>query len=269
MRDIFSADDFTVVNLEGPLTTQTSERSGRQFNFRGRPEYVQILSGSSVEVCTLANNHALDFKEAGLNDTAANVMNAGMGAAGYQNAWYEEKDGARVCFLAFTEWDYSADEIAARVREEAAGSDIVIVSMHWGEELRAKPTSTQERYAHAIIDAGADLVLGHHPHVLGGIEQYKGKYIVYSLGNFCFGGNSNPDDKDTMIFQQTFNISNAGVVTDGGINIIPCSISSISANNNYQPTPLSGEEGDAVIRKVAALSSAPSITWMDSYTGPR
>ena len=224
---------------------------------------------ASVEVCTLAHNHALDFKEGGLNDTAANVMNAGMGAAGYKNAWYEEKDGVRVCFLAFTEWDYSADEIAARVREEKAGSDIVIVSMHWGEELRAKPTSTQERYAHAIIDAGADLVLGHHPHVLGGIEQYKGKYIVYSLGNFCFGGNSNPDDKDTMIFQQTFNVSNSGVVTDGGINIIPCSISSISANNNYQPTPLSGEEGNAVIRKVAALSSAPSITWMDSYTGPR
>ena len=105
-----------------------------RFNFRGRPEYVQILSGSSVEGCTLANTHALDFKEAGLNDTAANVMNAGMGAAGYQNAWYEEKDGVRVCFLAFTEWDYSADEIAARVRGEAAGSDIVIVSMHWGEE---------------------------------------------------------------------------------------------------------------------------------------
>lgn len=162
VRDIFSADDFTVVNLEGPLTTRTSERAGRQFNFRGRPEYVRILSGSSVEVCTLANNHALDFKEGGLNDTAANVMNAGMGAAGYKNAWYEEKDGVRVCFLAFTEWDYSADEIAARVREETAGSDIVIVSMHWGEELRAKPTSTQERYAHAIIDAGADLVLGHH-----------------------------------------------------------------------------------------------------------
>ena len=87
--------------------------------------------------------------------------------------------------------------------------------------IRDSATSTQERYGHAIIDAGADLVLGHHPHVLGGIEQYKGKYIVYSLANFCFGGNSNPNDKDTMIFQQTFVVDGAGNVSDGGINIIP------------------------------------------------
>ena len=84
VRDIFAGDDFTVVNLEGPLTTQTSKRSGRQFNFRGSPEYAQILSGSSVEVCTLANNHALDFREAGLNDTAANVMEARHGRGGLQ-----------------------------------------------------------------------------------------------------------------------------------------------------------------------------------------
>ena len=269
VRGIFAADDLTVVNLEGPLTTQTSKRSGRQFNFRGSPEYVQILSGSSVEVCTLANNHALDFKEAGLNETAANVLNAGMGAAGYKNAWYEEKDGVRLCFLAFTEWDYSAEEIAARVREEKAASDIVIVSMHWGEELRAEPTNAQVQYGHAIIDAGGDLVLGHHPHVLGGLEQYKGKYIVYSLGNFCFGGNSNPDDKTTMIFQQTFAVNGAGEVTDGGINIIPCSISSAASTNNYQPTPLTGEAAAAVINRVASLSSVQNITWMDSYTGMR
>ena len=93
--------------------------------------------------------------------------------------------------------------------------------------LRARPTDTQVRYGRALIDAGADLVLGSHPHVVGGLEQYKGKYIVYSLGNFCFGGNSNPDDKDTIIFQQTFNVTGAGEVTDGGINIIPCSISSV------------------------------------------
>ena len=175
----------------------------------------------------------------------------------------------RVCFLAFTEWDYSAGELAERVREEKKESDIVIVSMHWGEELRARATSTQEKYGRALIDAGADLVLGHHPHVVGGLEQYKGKYIVYSLGNFCFGGNSNPDDKDTMIFQQTFNISGAGEVSDGGINLIPCSISSVESTNNYQPTPLRGEAADAVIRKIASHSSVDEITWMDSYTGMR
>ena len=269
VRDIFAADDFTVVNLEGPLTTQTSKRSGRQFNFRGDPEYVNILSGSSVEVCSLANNHALDFKNAGLSDTAANLESVGVGAAGYDNAWYGEKDGVRVCFLSFTEWDYSADAIAERVRQEKENSDLVIVSVHWGEELRNRATSTQERYGHAIIDAGADLVLGHHPHVLGGIEQYKGKYIVYSLANFCFGGNSNPNDKDTMIFQQTFVVDGAGNVSDGGINIIPCSISSVSSTNNYQPTPLTGDAAAAVIDKVSSYSTVEEILWMDSYTGRR
>ena len=269
VRDIFAVDDFTVVNLEGPLTTQTSKRSGRQFNFRGDPEYVNILSGSSVEVCSLANNHALDFKDAGLSDTAANLESAGVGAAGYDNAWYGEKDGVRVCFLSFTEWDYSADAIAERVRQEKENSDLVIVSVHWGEELRNRATSTQERYGRAIIDAGADLVLGHHPHVLGGIEQYKGKYIVYSLANFCFGGNSNPNDKDTMIFQQTFVVDGAGNVSDGGINIIPCSISSVSSTNNYQPTPLTGEAAAAVIDKVSSYSTVEEILWMDSYTGRR
>ena len=270
---ISAAGDCTlggdVVNLEGPLTTQTSKRSGRQFNFRGDPEYVKILSGSSVEVCSLANNHALDFKNAGLSDTAANLESVGVGAAGYDNAWYGEKDGVRVCFLSFTEWDYSADAIAERVRQEKENSDLVIVSVHWGEELRNRATSTQERYGHAIIDAGADLVLGHHPHVLGGIEQYKGKYIVYSLANFCFGGNSNPNDKDTMIFQQTFVVDGAGNVSDGGINIIPCSISSVSSTNNYQPTPLTGDAAAAVIDKVSSYSTVEEILWMDSYTGRR
>ena len=141
---------------------------------------------ASVEVCTLANNHALDFKEAGLNDTAANVMDAGMGAAGYKNAWYEEKDGVRVCFLAFTEWDYSADEVAARVREEKAGSNIVIVSMHWGIHFKEAVIAEYQRYyAHFAIDHGADLVLGHHAHILKPIEIYKGKAIFYSLGNLA------------------------------------------------------------------------------------
>ena len=170
-----------------------------------------------------------------------------------------EKDGVRICFLAFTEWDYSVDDVSARVREEKGGSDIVIVSMHWGEELRARPTDTQVRYGRALIDAGADLVLGSHPHVVGGLEQYKGKYIVYSLGNFCFGGNSNPDDKDTIIFQQTFNVTGAGEVTDGGINIIPCSISSVPSTNNYQPRPWT-----AKLRRRSLARSPRSRPWKRS-----
>ncbi|NLF29209.1 MAG: CapA family protein, partial [Clostridiales bacterium] len=269
VRDVFQADDFTVINLEGPLTTGTTKRPNRPFNFRGRPEYVEILSGSSVEVATLANNHALDFQKEGLLETTRILSDAGIGAAGFSSAHYAEKDGIRLCFLAFTEWDYSAKQIASVVRGERENCDLLIVSMHWGRELQPKATGTQRTYGRAIVDAGADLVLGHHPHVVGGIEKYNGKYIVYSLGNFCFGGNTNPRNKDTMIFQQTFTFDFGSGVTDAGINIIPCSISSVSSTNNYQPTPLNGARAQRVLEEVASHSPLKStdILWMDGFIG--
>ena len=90
-------------------------------------------------------------------------------------------------------------------------------------------------------------MIGHHPHVLQGIDQYQGKYIIYSLGNFCFGGNRNPADKDTMIFQQTFTFSKEGKAQPGEARVIPCSVSSVSSRNNFQPTPLEGEDYDRVL----------------------
>ena len=98
-------------------------------------------------------------------------------------------------------------------------------------------------------------MLGHHPHVLQGIEVYNGKNIVYSLGNFCFGGNSNPADKDTMIFQQTFTVENGELAADNVTNIIPCSVSSESGYNNYQPTPLEGDEAERVRGRIEEYSS--------------
>lgn len=269
VRDIFTEDDFTVVNLEGPLTTSTKQRSGRQFNFRGAPENVQILSGSSVEVCSLANNHALDFSKEGLIETAQVLTDAGIGAAGYENAYYAEKNGVRVGFLSYTEWDCSAEEIARRVSAAKENCDLLIVSMHWGAEARYSATSRQEKYGRAIVDAGADLVLGHHSHVVGGIEQYRGKYIVYSLGNFCFGGNRNPRDKNCMIFQQEFFVdAETGTVTDAGIRILPCSISSTSSTNNYQPTPLRGEASAAVLKTIAENSSVDmeKMVWLEDFS---
>lgn len=139
--------------------------------------------------------------------------------------------------------------------------------MHWGEEKRFKTTTTQRQYGHAIIDVGADLVLGNHSHVVGEIEKYNGKYIVYSLGNFCFGGNSNPEDKDAFIFQADLCNRRKRRISDGGIDIVPCSTSSVSSTNNYQPTPLTGERAAEVLTKIAkyASVSAEDIVWMDGY----
>ena len=136
----------------------------------------------------------------------------------------------------------------AKVKEE--GAALTIVVFHWGNEKEISPDSNQTTLGRMAIDEGADLVVGHHPHVLQGIEKYKGKYIVYSLGNFCFGGNAYPSDMDTMIFQQTFTLDADGVKTDDQIQVIPCSISSDASYNNYQPTPVQGEEAARILSKI-------------------
>jgi poly-gamma-glutamate synthesis protein (capsule biosynthesis protein) len=127
--------------------------------------------------------------------------------------------------------------------------------IHWGEERVYSATDAQVAYGRALVDAGADLVLGSHSHVVGGIELYNGKYIVYGLGNFCFGGNSNPSDKDAMIFQQTFVLDPDAGIVDGGISVIPVSTSSVAYANDYRPTPLSGMEARRVLRKIDDYST--------------
>lgn len=154
---------------------------------------------------------------------------------------------------------------------KADGAELVIVIFHWGNETETVPDTNQMTLGRLAIDEGADLVCGHHPHVLQGIETYKGKNIVYSLGNFCFGGNSSPSDMDTMIFQQTFTITSNGVQADNVTNIIPCSISSADGYNNYQPTPATGDEATRIKAKIdersAAIPSADSTAKSSGDTG--
>ena len=126
--------------------------------------------------------------------------------------------------------------------------------MHWGIEKDYNQTSAQIKLGHYMIDNGVDLILGTHPHVIQGIEKYNDRYIVYSLANFSFGGNPNPSDKDTFIFQQTFKFKDGNLILDDNIKIIPSSISSTKRNNNYQPTPLDGHDAERVISKINSKS---------------
>ena len=268
VREIFENDDLTIINLEGTLTLSKDKRSGRQFNFRGEPANTQIMSSSSIEVATFANNHAKDYKEQGFEDTIKTVEDYEIGVSAYSKTYTTDVNGAAVTILAVTEWDYTTDELTQMVQQVRQESDLVIVSIHWGEESLYKPTSTQEKYGHALIDAGADLVIGNHSHVVGAIELYNEKYIVYSLGNFCFGGNGNPKDKDCMIFQQEFIVYSDGTVDDGGIGIIPCSVSSVSNKNNFQPTPKTGEDALKLLSKIGKYSTLDydETLWLDSFT---
>ena len=253
VKSIFEADDLTIANLEGTFT-DLKTRADKTYAFKGPAEFVKILTSSSVEAVTLANNHSRDYGMQSLTDTRNTLDSAGVIHFGYDVTKVVEVKGIKVGLVGIYELiDHTGraqqvkDNIA-KVKSE--GADIVIVIFHWGIERDAAPNSHQTMLGRLAIDEGADLVCGHHPHVLQGIETYKGKNIVYSLGNFCFGGNSNPSDKDTMIFQQTFTVTKEGVKDDNVTNVIPCSLSSEKNRNNYQPTPATGSEAERIMKKI-------------------
>lgn len=253
VKSIFEADDLTIANLEGTFT-DLKTRADKTYAFKGPAEFVKILTSSSVEAVTLANNHSRDYGAQSLTDTRNTLDAAGVVHFGYDVTKVVEVKGVKVGLVGIYELiDHTGraqqvkDNIA-KVKSE--GADIVIVIFHWGIERDAAPNSHQTMLGRLAIDEGADLVCGHHPHVLQGIETYKGKNIVYSLGNFCFGGNSNPSDKDTMIFQQTFTVTKDGVKDDNVTNVIPCSLSSERNRNNYQPTPATGSEAERIMKKI-------------------
>ena len=139
------------------------------------------------------------------------------------------------------------------VAENKKPDNLVIVSFHWGIEGINRPIDNQTQLGRAAVDAGADLILGTHPHVLQGIETYKGKHIVYSLGNFVFGGHSNPADKDSIIYQETFTLKDGRVETTAS-SILPVRISSVTTRNDYRPVLLDGGEKERVLARVDQYS---------------
>lgn len=257
VNPVFSKDDVTIVNFEGTLT-DSEYRADKQFAFKADKSYVNILTEGSVEAVNLANNHSKDYGEESYTDTIAALDEAGIANFGYDRTAMMEIKGVKVGLVGtyvLAEGIGVKDSMVTNIQSlKAQGAQLVIVSFHWGEEKAAYPEEVQKELAHAAVDQGADLVIGHHPHVLQGIEKYNGRNIVYSLGNFCFGGNSYPSDMDTIIFQQTFTFEGGEQKEDDVTNIIPCRISSADGYNNYQPTPAEGEEADRILQKLEERS---------------
>lgn len=255
---IFSQDDLTIVNFEGTLTNSEA-REDKQFAFKADPAYAKILTAGSVEAANMANNHSKDYGEQSYTDTIKALEDEGITTFGYDRIAVMDVKGVKVGLLGtyvLREGLGIKDSMIANLQSlKEQGAQIIIASFHWGSEKAYEPDSTQIELAHAAIDNGADLVLGHHPHVLEGIEEYQGKNIVYSLGNFCFGGNAYPSDMNTIIFQQTFTIKDGELQEDNVKNIIPCRISSEDGYNNYQPTPAEGEQKDDILQKIEEYSS--------------
>ena len=271
VKDIFSTDDLTIANFEGTLT-DSDEREDKTFAFKAPASYASILTGGSVEAVNTANNHSHDYGEQSFDDTLAALDDAGIVHFGYDETAVMDVKGIKVGLVGIYElYDHLEREQQLKdniAKVKADGAQLIVVIFHWGNETETVPDSNQTTLGRIAIDEGADLVCGHHPHVLQGIETYKGRNIVYSLGNFCFGGNSSPSDMDTMIYQQTFTIDANGVKKDNVTNIIPCSISSAAYDgyNNYQPTPAEGDEATRILGKINERSSWISTAEGSTFT---
>ena len=250
VAEYFRNDDFTIVNLEGVLTESTSGRdSSALFTFRGPTAYTQILTGSSVEAVTLANNHTMDYGKQGYASTtdaltAAEVTYVEKNAT----ALYTTESGLTVgLYAAAFNIDLAGmKQAVSNLRSQ--GAEIVIAAVHWGNEGQYRPTPQQKQNAYAMIDAGVDIVYGSHPHVLQPIEEYGSGIIYYSMGNFCFGGNNYPRDLDSVVLQQEVIREPDGTIHLGQLTKIPCSVSSLPVQNNFQPTPY--EEGSEKYQRV-------------------
>ena len=250
IRDVLLADDLTIVNFEGTLTESTyipSSKKNNDFLFSAPPEYVTMLSENGVEAVALENNHTLDHGEDAYTETQTHLSNAGIVWSGGGELGVIEVKGINIAMLSYLcidRYDQLWDTVPADIAAAKAQYPLVIVNFHWGNELMYYPTDNQIKMGRLAVDSGADLVLGHHSHRIQPIEYYNGVYICYSLGNFCFAGNSKPSDMTSYLFQTRFRVRGEGEeqeITNEGFIIIPIRISSRADKNDFIPTVLTKE----------------------------
>ena len=258
----FAGDNATFANLEGALT-DGGNPADKTHTFRGPTEYTRILTQSSVDVVTLANNHSMDYGQTGYDSTRAALEEAGIPFAQRDTGTLMTLDcGLKIGLYGMVYYNLDVEDMRSEIaslREQ--GAELVIVAPHWGVEGSYQPTQQQIDIGHAAIDAGADIVWGSHPHVLQPIEEYGSGVIFYSMGNFCFGGNAYPEDLDTALLQQTVIRKADGTITLGSLKIVPCSLGSEAGKNNYQPTPMAvgSEEYNRALSKLEGTFSGPNL----------
>lgn len=255
VKDILLADDMTMVNFEGTLTTagRNPDKLNNDYLFRADPSFVDMLPAGGVDTVSLENNHVLDMGQDGLQETKGTLLSAGIPYASEDDPAVFYVKGVKIGSLAYQTFGGRHDEIIRKLPDDIAalrsqGCEVVIVSYHWGAELDYYPNDNQVRLGRATVDAGADLVIGHHSHRINPIEYYNGKYICYSLGNFCFAGNNKPSDMASFIFQIRMRVKD-GAASGEAIKIIPIRISSRTDYNDFAPTPYTKDTNiEAVVK---------------------
>lgn len=237
VADIFSSDEVTIANLEC-VFSDAELSSDSLFSFKAPTGNAAMLVSGGIDFVTTANNHTLDFGLRGLSDTLDTLDNVGV-AYGKDREYtlFTTKSGLKLGFYCADKPNnaQSVEKAVNALKDE--GAEYIICAFHWGTEGSYRPNSQQMSLAHAAIDAGANVVYGSHPHVLQPVEEYGDGIIMYSLGNFCFGGNSYPKDYDSVIVQVTLCRDESGGISLVSYELIPCSISSVTANNDFRPTP--------------------------------
>ena len=281
IRDVLDAADLALVNLECPFT-ERGEKLQKNFNFRARPELVKILQNASVDVVTLANNHLMDYGPDGLTDTIQTLDAAGIkwfGAGQHEkNARRPlviKRNGVKIGFIGyyfqappdmlepeavyaqprrpgvagcFEDLECMRKLVHEDVHKLAHKLEAAIPYFHWGKEGSYEVRDYQIELAHQCVDLGARAVLGAHPHRLQGVEVYKGAPILYSLGNFMFGGNKDPDDKLSMIAR--LEIGRKG---DVACELTPIQVTTWP-DAPFQPYVLEGDARSLALARIAELS---------------
>ena len=249
VKEYFQNDDYSLVNLECALTEsdpteeEMEELKEHTYRFRGPMEYAQIRVEGGVEVGSCANNHSRDYGKQGLYDTWDALEKAEIDYASFGKSCVTTTESGLTLGIFAVFFNTTKQSVESTVQYlKSKGAEIIIMSIHWGDEGTYFPIPMQEDLGHMAIDAGVDIVFGHHSHTLMPVEAYHSGIIYYSLGNFSFGGNRNPKDKDTAILQQQICRWEDGSVTLGELTVIPCRISSVENWNDFQPTPYNRED---------------------------
>ena len=248
IRHILTAADVTFGNLEGSLSDVGAD-TGKPYSFRFKPELAGALQNAGFDVMALANNHILDWGRTSLCATVGNLEAVGIFGSGAgcetnraeQAYIHELPDGTELGFLSYTEFykegyareetpglaRYTEENMTTRTAElKEQGVDIVFVSLHWGAEYHTRSNEKQQNLARLLVDAGADVIVGHHPHVAQEIEKYKDSWIIYSLGNFIFDQNWSEQTMKGLLANV--------VIRDGEVADIERVVTYL--NENYQPT---------------------------------
>ena len=272
-KEILSAADITFANLESPLSDQGTKIDGKEIWFRGKPENTRALKEAGFDVISLANNHALDYDSPALLQTIELLEAAGIESVGggknIQEARYPvviEREGIKIAFLAYSEmadivWSYKhprklkateeipgiaplvPEQIIEDIENVKEQVNYVFISLHWGVEYQDMPEKYQIDIAHQLIDAGADVILGHHPHCLQGVELYREGLIAYSLGNFVFDQNWSDKTREGLLLNIDMDPSSLLAA-----ELIPVFV------NDGQPVVAEGERADAILGRTKNIS---------------